>query len=240
MLLENERLDDLHRKNYKIIQNNEFFCFGIDAVLLSSFAKAKKQSKILDLCTGNAIVPILLKGKYDTEEIAAIEIQDAIYSMAKRSVEYNSLGNVIDVIHDNINNYSKYYNHGYFDIVTVNPPYMANRGKESMSKEKAIARHEITCDLNLVLKVSSSALKYGGKFYMVHRPDRLADILCTMREYKIEPKTLQFVVPHQNKPPNIVLVEGIKGGKSSVNVLPNLIVYDGDKYTQEVYKMYYE
>lgn len=236
----NESIVSLHRKDYRIIENKDFFCFGIDAVLLSSFAKSPKKSRVLDIGTGNGIIPILMEGKYNIDFFVGFEIQEKIADMAIRSVTLNSLEHKIKIINDDVLNFSDYYTDGYFDVVTSNPPYMANSGFENLSKERSLARHEIALNIFKLANTATKALKYGGKIFLVHRPDRLVDIFVALRQNNIEPKKLTFVCPTIDRKPNIVLIEGIKGGKPSIIVTENLVIYDEKgNYTKKVYDMYY-
>lgn len=242
MLLENERLDELHRNNYKIIQNTEGFCFGQDAVLLSGFAKVKRGETALDLCTGTGIIPILLEAKTNGEHFGAIELQQSSADMARRSVEYNSLEKKIDIVCGDIREIEKHFKMQSFDVVTCNPPYMVTGSGEMCEiSPKAIARHEIMCNIKDVFTAAKKMLKFGGRMYMVHRPDRLADIFSAARECAIEPKVLRLVQPYNDKDPNLVLIEFVKGGKPYLKVEKNLVVYNpDDSYTDEVYEIYYK
>lgn len=242
MLLENERLDDLHRNNYKIIQNSKGFCFGQDAVLLSGFAKVRKGENVLDLCTGTGIIPILLEAKTMGEHFSAIELQEISADMARRSVKYNSLENKIDIVHGDIRQIEKYFKIQSFDVVTCNPPYMVcGSGSVNDESPKAIARHEITCNIDDVFNACNKMLRFGGRLYMVHRCERLVDIFSSARKYKIEPKVMRMVIPYTDREPNLVLLEFVKGGRPSLKIEKNMVVYNEDSsYTPEVYKIYYE
>ncbi len=240
-LNKNERIDDLEFKGYKIIQNSEGFCFGIDAVLLSDFAKnLKKNSKVIDLGTGTGILPILLSGKTQLKNIIGIEIQEEVANMAKRSIELNSLKDKVEIINDSILNLEKLYGKEYFDVVVTNPPYKKlNTGIQNESEKKLISRHEITANLEEFIKVSKNILKDKGEFYMVHRPERLVDILYLMRKYKVEPKQIRFVSPNVNKEPNLVLIKGIKNANEFLKFEKNLYVYNEDgSYTDEILEIY--
>lgn len=237
----NERIDDLEFNNYKIIQSTSGFCFGIDAVLLSDFAKEiKKGSNILDLCTGTGIISILLAGKTENTKINAIEIQKNVADMAKRSVCLNNLEKRITIINEDLKNITSIFELCSFDAVVTNPPYKKeNSGITNTCKEKLISRHEIMCNLEDVIKVSSKMLKNSGNFYMVHRPDRLADIIDLLRKYKLEPKVLRFVQPFENKAPNLILIKAVKNSKPFLKVEAPLIVYNRDNsYTDEILKIY--
>ncbi len=238
---ENERVDDLHRNGYKIIQDPKRFCFGVDAVLLSGFAEGKKGEKCLDLGTGTGIIPILMEAKTNAESFTALEIQEESAEMAERSVELNGLSEKIQIVNGDIKDVDKLFKAGSFDVVTSNPPYMNDGGGlKNDYGPKAIARHEILCTLEDVIKAASWALRFGGRFYMVHRPHRLTDIFCTLREYKLEPKAVRFVHPYADREPNMVLIEAARGGKSMLKVMPPLVIYKEDgTYTDETIDIYY-
>ncbi len=240
-LREGERLDFLDRNGYRIIQNNETFSFSIDAVTLAHFASNKNNKKVLDLGTGTGVIPILMESRTKNNSFVAFELQQKSYDMAKRSVSYNSLDDKIKIINDDIKNVKNYYTKGFFDVVTTNPPYMeSGTGEIKYNEHIAIARTESTATLHDFIKTAEYSLKYGGYFYMVHRPSRLVDILHLMRLEKIEPKNIQFIKPFADKEPNIVLIEGIKGAKPSLNILNNLVVYDNNRcYTQQMNDIYY-
>jgi len=241
-LLENERLDDLHRCGYMIIQNTQGFCFGIDSVLLTGFAEVKKGDKLLDLCTGNGVIPILLAAKSEAAHLSGIEIQSESVDMAKRSVEYNKLSGRVNIINGDVKEIESHIKPGSFDVVSANPPYIeAGGGIIGDYSPKAIARHELYLNLDDVIKAAAYALKFRGRFYMVHRPSRLADIFCALRKYKLEPKSMRLVQPYENKAPNLLLIEATLGGGKELKVLPALVVYDKDgNYTKECRDIYYE
>ncbi len=237
----NERIDDLHRNGYTIIQDPKKFCFGIDAVLLSDFAKAKKDEIVFDIGTGTGIIPILMSAKTSAKKYFAIDIQQESVDMARRSIKLNKLTDKIEVFHLDIKKVFEKFEKNSINVVTSNPPYM-NMGGGLISEydAKAIARHEIFCNLDDIVKATSLLLKPNGRFYMVHRPNRLCDIICTLRNYKLEPKTIRFVQPYENKEPNMVLIESVKNGKAFMKILPNLIVYNKNKqYTDEINRIYY-
>ncbi|MBS5793844.1 MAG: tRNA1(Val) (adenine(37)-N6)-methyltransferase [Clostridiales bacterium] len=237
----NERIDDLHRNGYTIIQDPKKFCFGIDAVLLSDFAKAKKDEIVFDIGTGTGIIPILMSAKTSAKKYFAIDIQQESVDMARRSIKLNKLTDKIEVFHLDIKKVFEKFEKNSINVVTSNPPYM-NMGGGLINEydAKAIARHEIFCNLDDIVKATSLLLKPNGRFYMVHRPNRLCDIICTLRNYKLEPKTIRFVQPYENKEPNMVLIESVKNGKAFMKILPNLIVYNKNKqYTDEINRIYY-
>ena len=240
-LKENERIDDLEYKGLKIIQNKDSFCFGIDSVLLSDFAKnIKNNSLVLDLGTGTGIIPILLCGKTDLKKVIGVEVQEKVAEMAKRSIKLNNLENRFEVINENILNLNKIYKKQTFDVVVTNPPYKKkNSGIINENKEKLISRHEIEANLEDFIKVSKDLLKDKGEFYMVHRPERLVDILSIMRKEKLEPKVLRMVYSNKNKEPKLVLIKGIKNAKPFLKVEKNLYIYDENgNYTDEILEIY--
>lgn len=239
-LLEGERLDELQRNGYQIIQNPKKFCFGMDAVLLSGFAKVKQGEKVLDLGTGTGIIPILLEGKTEGSAFTGLEIQEESVSMAKRSVLLNHLEEKVSIVQGDIKEASTYFGASSFDVVTSNPPYMNdNHGLKNSTLPKAIARHEILCSLEDVIREGAKILKANGRFYMVHRPFRLVEIITLFTKYKLEPKRMKFVYPYIEKEPNMVLIEAVKGGNPMLKVEKPLIVYEKPNvYTQEIYDIY--
>ncbi len=240
-LKENERIDDLEFKGLKIIQNEKGFCFGMDSVLLSDFAKnMKNNSTVLDLGTGTGIIPILLCGKTNLKKVVGIEIQKDVANMAKRSSQLNNLQDRFEVVNTNIIDLKNIYEKQSFDVIVTNPPYKKeNTGITNENEAKLISRHEITANLEDFISISKDLLKDKGEFYMVHRPERLVDILSLMRKYKIEPKILKFVSPNKNKEPNLILIKGIKNANSFLKIEKNLYVYNEDgKYTNEILKIY--
>lgn len=239
MLHTDETLDDL-QNGYYIIQKNDGFKFGVDAVLLADFAKDAPSKTTLDLCTGTGIVPILLCAKSKTPEIHALEIQKDIAEMAMRSVEYNKLADRISVTCGDLKNAAEIYGRGKFDKITCNPPYMkGGAGLQNDIDAKTVSRHEVLCSLDDVIRVSAELLISKGRFFMVHRPSRLADIMCAMRKYKIEPKKMRLVFPSPSKASNLVLIEGMKDGGNELKLLPPLYVYGEDgKYSEEIDEIY--
>ena len=239
-LKENERLDDLQRNGLQIIQKTDGFCFGMDAVLLSGFATVKPGERVLDLGTGTGIIPLLLSAKTEGEHFSALEIQDEIARMAERSVKLNHLENKIEIVHGDIKEASRIFGAASFDVVTTNPPYMtAQHGLTNLHEAKTIARHEVLCNLEDIIRESARLLVPGGRFYMVHRPFRLAEIISLMVQYRIEPKRMRLVYPYVDREPNMVLIEGLRGGKSRMTVEKPLIVYkEPGKYTDEIYDVY--
>lgn len=237
----NERIDDLEFKNLKIIQNKDGFCFGIDSVLLSDFAKnIKKDSMVLDLGTGTGIIPILLCGKTKLKKVIGIELQEEVAKMAKKSIKLNNLEDKFNVINENILNLNKIYENQTFDVIVSNPPYKKkDTGITNENEKKIISRHEISASLEDFIKISKDLLKDKGEFYMVHRPERLVDIFELMRKYKIEPKILKMVYSYKNKEPKLILIKGVKNAKPFLKVESNLYIYeDTGEYTEEILKIY--
>ncbi|MBD8071033.1 tRNA1(Val) (adenine(37)-N6)-methyltransferase [Bacillus sp. PS06] len=238
-----ERLDHLLAEDLKIIQSPSVFAFSLDTVLLAKFAYVPIQKgKVIDLCTGNGVIPLLLSLR-SKSEITGVEIQEKIYDMAQRSVQYNQLEDRIQLIHGDLKDMPSRLGHGKFDVVTCNPPYFQTPGKDEMNKNEhlAIARHEIYCTLEDVIRVSSQLVKQGGKVALVHRPGRLLDILTLMRAHRLEPKRMRFVYPKEGKEANTLLIEGIKDGKPDLKILPPLIVYNqNNEYTAEVNDILYD
>lgn len=239
-LLPGERIDELQRNGYRIIQNPERFCFGMDAVLLSGFARAKKQERCLDLGCGNGIIPILMEAKTEGKHFTGLEIQPESADMARRSVALNGLQDRIDIVEGDIKDASKIFGASSFHVVTTNPPYMtAQHGLTNVYEAKTIARHEVLCNLEDIIRESARLLMPGGRFYMVHRPFRLAEIISLMVQYHMEPKRMRLVYPYVDREPNMVLIEGLRGGKSRMTVEKPLIVYkEPGKYTDEIYDVY--
>ena len=239
-LHESERIDDLLAHDLKIIQSHEVFAFSMDAVLLAHFVSIPKKGKMIDLCSGNGVIPLLMSLHTDAE-IYGVEIQERLVSMANRSIQLNGLSNQIKMILGDLKNSPSELGKGVFDLVTVNPPYLPLSEHKNINPHVAIARHELYTTLNEVIETSSQLLKVGGRFAMVHRPFRLVDIIHSLREAKIEPKKIRFVHPRKDKEANMVLIEGNKYGGKELHVLPPLIVYDENgQYTDEIYQIYNE
>ena len=236
----NERVDELGRNGYRIIQNPDRFCFGMDAVLLSDFAKAKEGDKVLDFCTGTGIIPILMEAKTKAAHFTALEIQEDSAEMARRSVALNHLEEKIDIITGDVKEADRLFGAASFQAVTCNPPYMIGQhGLVNPDSPKAIARHEILCTLEDIIRQGARMLVPGGSFYMVHRPFRLVEIMATFTKYKLEPKRMRLVYPYIDKEPNMVLIQATKGGKSRITVEKPLVVYEKPGvYTKEVMDLY--
>lgn len=239
-LKENERLDELQRNGYQIIQNPEKFCFGMDAVLLTGFARAKEGDRLLDLGTGTGIIPLLMEAKYHCGYLAGLEIQAESADMAARSVLLNDLQDKIEIIAGDIKEADSFFPSASFDCITCNPPYMPGQhGLVNPSAPKAIARHEILCTFEDVARQAAKLLKPGGHFFLVHRPFRLAEIMVTLVRHRLEPKRLQLVYPYTDREPNMVLLESVRGGKAGMKAEKPLIVYqEPGVYTAEIGEVY--
>ncbi len=235
-----ERIDDLQRNGYHIIQKKKGFCFGMDAVLLSGFARVKNGERVIDLGTGTGIIPILLEAKTEGKQFTGLEIQQEIADMAARSVRLNGLENRVEIIQGDIREASQIFGKASFHVVTSNPPYMTvNHGLKSPDQPKAIARHEILCTLEDVVREASLLLKTGGRFYMVHRPGRLAEIIDVMKEYKLEPKRMKLVHPFVDREANMVMIEAVRGGGVMMTVEAPVIVFEREGvYSKEIVTTY--
>lgn len=221
-----ERLDDLQLNGLELIQNPEKFCFGVDAVFLSDFVNVKPGETVLDMGTGNGIIPVLLAAKTKGKKFTGLEIQPDIAEMARRSVIYNRLEERIEIVTGDIKEAAEIFKPAFFDVITTNPPYMlADHGLKNPDNAKAIARHEVLCSLDDILRESMRLLQDKGRFYMIHRPFRLTEILIKMNLYKIEPKRIQFIYPHIDREPSMVLIEGVRGAKPRVKIEPPIIIY---------------
>ncbi len=240
ILKENERIDDLQRNGYRIIQNPEKFCFGMDAVLLSGFCSVKPGEKVLDMGTGTGIIPILLEAKTEASHLTGLEIQEESADMARRSVAMNMLTDKIDIVTGDIKEAGSLFEAASFDVITCNPPYMiGEHGIQNPDAPKAIARHEILCTLEDVVLGAARLLKPGGHFFMVHRPFRLAEIITTLVQYKLEPKRMQLVYPYVDKEPNMVLIEATRGGRPRMTVEKPLILFkEPGVYMPEICEKY--
>jgi len=236
-----ERIDDLEFNNLKIIQNKNFFCFGIDSVLISNFCtKNKSASNAVDIGSGSGIISILIASKTRIKHIYGVEIQNEVAEMSKRSIELNHLEDKIEILNIDLKDATKYINPNSIDCVVTNPPYMKNgTGAKNENKQKIIARHEVETTLSEILNISYKLLKDKGEFFMIHRVDRLVDILSEMRAQRLEPKEIQFVHPYVNKSPNLVMLRAVKNGGRELKVLDPLVVYNNNgEYTDEILKIY--
>ena len=237
---EQERIDDLQRNGYQITQNPQKFCFGMDAVLLSGFVRVKPGAAVLDLGTGTGIIPLLIEAKTQAAKICAIEIQEESADMARRSVMLNHLEKKIDIVTGDLKEADRFFDAASFDVITCNPPYMIGQhGLTNPDAPKAIARHEILCTLEDVVRTAAKLLKTGGNFCMVHRPFRLPEIMTVMVKYRLEPKRMRLVYPYADQEPNMMLIEGCRGGRPRMTVEKPLIIFrEPNVYTDEVRDTY--
>lgn len=229
-----ERLDDLQIGGLELIQDPKKFCFGVDAVFLSDFVRVRPGENVLDLGTGNGIIPVLLSAKTEARHITGLEIQADTAEMARRSVAHNHLEDRIDIVTGDIKEAAELFKPVFFDVITTNPPYMlADHGMRNPDDAKAIARHEVLCSLDDILRESMRLMQDKSRFYMIHRPFRLTEIMIKMHQYKIEPKRIRFVHPYIDKEPAMVLIEGVRGARPRVTVEPPLIIYDRNGTAEE-------
>ncbi len=219
------RCEELGVDNLKIMQDCDLFCFGTDSVALSKFARAKKGDRVVDLCTGNGIIPVLMSAYTKAEDFWGVEIQEPSYELAVKNAEINCLSGKVHFIKDDIKNVLNHFKNGSVDVVTCNPPYMSvTAGFKNEADTLKIARHEILIDLDGVVKSASEILKFGGNFFMVHRAERLCDVICTLRKYTLEPKRIRFLAPSSEKAPNLLLIEAKKGASPSLKFEPTEFV----------------
>lgn len=241
ILKENERLDDLGFEDLRIIQNKNGFCFGIDSILLSDFAKdIKAGSKVVDIGSGTGILSILLARKSKASKFYGVEVQEDVAEMSQRSVRLNNLEDKIEIINKNIKDIFEVLPKNEIDVIVTNPPYMKlGTGAQNEENSKLIARHEVECNLEDIIAISQKMLKPNGELYMVNRVDRMIDIFSLMRAYKIEPKIVRFISPYVGKAPNLLLIKAVKGAGEEIKVLDPLIIYNEDgTYTKEIFKIY--
>ena len=231
-------IDIVPGTNYKIYQDRGSFSYGTDAIFLSSFAKA--SGLVMDLGTGTGIIPLRLILNKKVEKIYGVEIQESVAEMAQNSVMLNNLQDKIEILNIDLKMLPNKFSKHSFDSVVSNPPYMKKGGALVNEQDNfAISRHEIYCSLEDIISVSGYLLKPLGKLFLVHRPDRLVDILCLMRQYKLEPKYIRFVQSKIGKKPNLLLIEAVKDAKSDLKYYDPLIVYNEDgTYTDEIYQIY--
>lgn len=240
-LKENERIDDLEYKGLKIIQNKKGFCFGIDSVLLSDYAKnIKKNSNVIDIGTGTGIISLLLCKKTELNKIYGIELQEEVADMAKRSIKLNGLENKIEIINKNIKDIFEILEPNKYDAIVTNPPYKKlDTGLKSEDKKQLISRHEVECTLEDIIEKSYKLLTSNGEFYMVHRAERLVDIMYYLRKYKLEPKNIRFVHSKKDEKPNLILIRAVKNAKEFLKIAKPLVIYkDNGEYTDEILKIY--
>ncbi|MGB5823489.1 MAG: tRNA1(Val) (adenine(37)-N6)-methyltransferase [Proteocatella sp.] len=234
-----ESIEDLQLNGYKIIQSNDGFKFGIDAVLIANFCRLKNGEVGVDLGTGTGIIPIIIAAKSNASKIYGIEIQEEVADMASRSVELNDLTSKIEIIHDDIKNKSQLFAKASMDFVVSNPPYFQTNTLQSENVKKHISRHEVKCNLSDIIETASYLLKPNKPFFMIHRPDRLVDLIEIARLSKMEPKEIRFVHPNTAKAPNLVMIKYVKSGNKGIKMLAPLYVYNEDGvYSDEINRIY--
>lgn len=241
MLDKNERIDIIPGTSLKLIQDREKFCYGIDAILLSSFARARETDRLVDLGTGTGIVAFRMYSRYRPREVYGIEIQEDMAEMARRSVDLNELGDSVEIVNMNLKNLSSKFERDSIDVIVSNPPYMKEgAGLVNPNESLSIARHEIYCNIEDIIRESSLVLKgEKGRLYLIHRPNRLVDILYLGRKYRLEAKRLAFVHPRRNKAPNLVLIEMVKYGQEDLLIEDPIVVYNDDSsYTDDIHRIY--
>lgn len=238
-LMDGERVDDLQCNGLHLIQDPKSFCFGMDAVLITDFTQLRSQERVMDLCTGNGVIPILLAGKNPSNSFVALEIQEEAFCRAQRNVQMNGLQERIQIMQADVRCCRQAFPPSSFDVVVSNPPYLPAQGLKNPRQDRAIARHEILLTLGDLMEQTSHLLKNAGRFYMVHRPERLVDILGISRQHNLEAKWIQLVHPRQDKKPNLVLVQFVKNGRPDLKWKKPLFVYDQEgNYTPELLKCY--
>ena len=214
-----ERIDDLGINGLKLIQSSDLFCFGTDSVLLTDFVRVKNGARVVDLCSGNGIIPVLLSAKTKASKITGVEILKPSYDLAVRNAKLNNLTDRVEFINADLKNWQEHFKAGYADVVTCNPPYMkVGAGFQNPDDLKAAARHEVFADFEDIVCCASKLLKFGGYFFAVHRADRLCDVLCLMRKYRLEPKRIAFISPDHERAANLILVEGMLGASPSLKI----------------------
>lgn len=237
-----ERVDDLQLNGLKLIQNPDWFCFGVDAVLLADYSanNIKKDSRVLDLCSGNGIIPILLSQKSSAKSIVGLEIQEQVCEMASRSVRLNGLEQKISMVCGDLKDAVDLFGKSSFQYITCNPPYKeAGGGLTTNTDTTTLARHEILCTLEDVVRVSSNILEPQGKLCMIHRPERLVDIIYMMKKHNLEPKRLRFIHPYPEKTATMILIEGVRQGRPKLFLDPPLYIYEEKGvYSKEINKIY--
>ena len=235
-----ERLDEIGFGGLKLYQDDQCFCYGIDAVLLADFAKANKGDNILDLCSGNGIVSFIAAALYFPQHIDAVEILEKSAFLGRKSAQINGFDKLVEVHNIDLKTADKSLKKGSYDLVTCNPPYTEKgAGNVNDFSDLEIARHESTASLDDIFRISSLMLKPKGKLSMVHRPSRLADLIDLARKYNLEPKELRMVVPRKGEAPNIVLINYVKGAGKELKIYPELVVRNQTgEYTEEINKIY--
>lgn len=235
-----ERIDEIGFGDLKVVQNSDWFCYGIDAVLLADFAKRKKHAEITDLGTGTGIIPLILYHKSKPSKIIGVEVQPQVAALAEKTVQLNGLQDTVEILNINVKDAPERIGKRTQDVVVSNPPYMASgEGLLCDANEKTAARHEVLGSLGDFISSAAALLKEGGDFYMVHRPHRLVDVVTLCRKYRLEPKELQFIQPMEGKRPNIFLVHCVKYGRPELKFLDPISVYDKrGSYSETILEIY--
>ncbi len=232
--------DLLNYDNIKIVQNSDWFSFSLDSVLLANFVHVNNKMMIMDFCCGNAPIPLILSTKTNSK-ITGVEIQKEVFSLAIKSVRLNNKEKQIEIINEDVKNLHNIYETDSFDLITCNPPYFKYKNSSNINNNntKALARHELSLTLEDVFKTAKKILKNNGKLAMVHRTERLIDIICLMRKYNLEPKRIRIIQPFSNSNSNLVLIEASKNGNAGLKIESNLIVHDeNNNYTEEVLEIF--
>lgn len=242
------RIDDLGIENLKIIQDTDYFCFGMDSVLLANFVKSKSSDNIVvDLCSGSGVIPVIISGKKKCGKIFGIELQSEMFELLEENISLNKLEEKIIGINEDIKNVDKIRNYikeksnkDFVDIITCNPPYkLVGSGSINENNVKYIARHEAKCKLEDIFYTSSKLLKQKGELYLVHKPERLVDLFVLARKYHLEPKELTLVQPTIDKKSSIALIRYVKNGGEELTINKVIIEYNkNNEYTDEIYNIY--
>lgn len=240
LLKENERIEDLHVAGYKLIQDKKNFMFGIDAVLLSDFASCRKKDTVVDFCSGTGIIPVLMRAKYSAQKITAVEVQEKAAQIASRNFSINEGCENYEVINDNLKNAAQYFKSQSVDVVTCNPPYYKKNTRDALMREEIfISRHEILCSFEDIAKSVSYILKPNGKFFLIHKPERLSDVICALNKFNMEAKVLRFVESFSGEAPSMFLMEAVKCASSGLKILEPLVIYkEKGVYSDEVSAIY--
>lgn len=233
-------INDLLGYNLKIVQDTDYFNFSLDSILLYNFLNIKKDMKIIDLCSGNCPIPLLLSKRINNK-IIAVELQKEIYELGRESIEINNLNNKIELLNMDAKKITEKYDTDTFDLITCNPPYFKinEETKKNDNIIKSIARHEIEIKLEDIIVIARKLLKNNGSIVLVHRPERLTDIIVLMKKYNISPKRIQFIYPKENSESNMILIEGTKNGNNAVKVMEPLIIHkENGEYRDEIKKIF--
>lgn len=233
-------INDLLGFNLKIVQDTSYFNFSLDSVLLYNFLNIKSNYKILDLCSRNCPIPLMLSSKTNNK-IYAVELQKEIYNLGKESIDINNLNDKIILLNEDAKNIDKLFDTDSFDLITCNPPYFEVNKNSKLNKNdiKSVARHEICINLEDIMKISKKLLKNNSSLVLVHRTERLSDVINLMIKYNISPKRIQFIYPKVNKNSNLFIIEGTKNGNNKLKVLSPLIIHNQNgEYKENIKKIF--